>query len=123
MDTRIVGILLPALTVGFAGRDLGASRRTERERGAAASLGAFAAAWVGLTVLLWPTLWRNPLANFVHVFEGMRNFPWEATVLYLGKEIWSTGLPWHYTLVWIGVSTPLVYLAAFAVGLGGGGLR
>lgn len=119
VDTRIVGILLPALTVVFVGWDL-VRRRARPARGSAgaASLGAFAAAWAGLTVLLWPTLWRNPLGNFVHVFEGMRNFPWEATVLYLGKEIWSTALPWHYTLVWIGVSTPVAYLAAFVVGVG-----
>jgi hypothetical protein len=118
VDTRIVGILLPALTVVFVGWDL-ARQRGELSAGrVAASLGVFAAGWAGLTVLLWPTLWRNPLANFVHVFEGMRNFPWEATVLYLGKEIWSTALPWHYTLVWIGVSTPVVYLAAFVLGLG-----
>jgi hypothetical protein len=47
----------------------------------------------------------------------MRNFPWEATVLYLGKYVWSTKLPWHYTPVWIGVSTPLAYVIFFAVGL------
>jgi len=145
VDTRIVGILLPALTAVYAGWDLVRQRSRQRAMhaahparaaqdpqagpagvtrargatfaGGAASLGAFAAVWAGVTVLLWPTLWRNPLANFVHVFEGMRNFPWEATVLYLGDEIWSTALPWHYTLVWIGVSTPVVYLAAFVVGL------
>jgi len=134
--TRIMGVMLPVLTVAFWGYDLlrgkaggasGAGDRGGRREGAAGwvagarravvSLGAYVLALAGVTVLLWPTLWRDPLRNFVRVFEGMRNFPWEATVLYLGKYVWSTKLPWHYTPVWIGVSTPLAYIILFGVGL------
>jgi hypothetical protein len=134
--TRIMGVMLPALTVAFLGYDLllrkaGAATAGDasgmgggRARGWAAgarrtggSLVAFVLALAGVTVLLWPTLWRDPFRNFVRVFEGMRNFPWEAPVLYLGKYVWSTKLPWHYTPVWIGVSTPLAYIIFFGVGL------
>jgi hypothetical protein len=122
VDTRIVGVVLPLLTALFL--VAGIARRGGTKAGlgtglrtAAPGFGAFVASWAGVTVLLWPTLWRDPLANFVRVFEGMRNFPWEATVVYLGRAHWSTALPWHYTLVWIGVSTPFVYLVLSCVGL------
>jgi hypothetical protein len=134
--TRIMGVMLPVLTVAFWGYDLlrgkagGAVARGARDTGregapgwvagakrAVGSLGVYVLALAGVTVLLWPTLWRDPFRNFVRVFEGMRNFPWEATVLYLGKYVWSTKLPWHYTPVWIGVSTPLAYIILFGVGL------
>jgi hypothetical protein len=118
VDTRIAGILLPALTVLFLGYDAASRRRRGSEvKRAGISLGVFAAVWAGGTVLLWPTLWRDPIKGFVQGFEGMQNFPWEATVLYLGRYVWATNLPWHYTPVWIGVSTPLAYVILFAVGL------
>jgi hypothetical protein len=140
VDTRIVGILLPALTAAFVGyeairgvvfaggsgdesrgsaikREGGTDvhRRAEVKRTARSFLG-YAMVWAALTILLWPTLWRDPLRNFVRVFEGMSNFPWEASVLYLGKYVWATDLPWHYTPVWIAVSTPLAYVILFAIG-------
>ncbi|MFZ1946361.1 MAG: glycosyltransferase family 39 protein [bacterium] len=124
VDTRIVGVMLPALTALFLGWDVarrGAIRAGIRR--AAPGFAVFVASWAGVTVLLWPTLWRDPLANFVRVFEGMRNFPWEATVVYLGRATWSTALPWHYTLVWIAVSTPLAYLVLCCVGLAAGWSR
>lgn len=124
VDTRIVGVLLPALTALFLGWDVvtrggvgGARDARAGIKRAAPGFAAFVASWAGFTILLWPTLWRDPLANFVRVFEGMRNFPWEATVVYLGRAAWSTALPWHYTLVWIAVSTPLAYLVLCCVGL------
>ena len=118
VDTRIVGILLVGLTLVAVAYEVARSGSVGRAaRKVVPALGAFGAAWVGLTILMWPTLWRDPMHNFVRVFEGMRNFPWEATVLYLGKYVWSTQLPWHYTLVWIAVSTPLAYVVFFIVGL------
>jgi hypothetical protein len=128
VDTRIVGLLLPALTVAavmygaIADARRGAAAGPWRGpcpglKGIAWSLLAYLVSWAAVTVLLWPTLWRDPLGNFIRVFQGMRNFPWEATVLYLGKYTWSTALPWHYTLVWMAVTTPLAYLVLFGVGL------
>lgn len=118
VDTRIVGVFLVGLTAAFACYELVRGRAFRAgARKPALAFAAFVASWAGVTVLLWPTLWRDPLANFVRVFEGMRNFPWEATVLYLGGYVWSTALPWHYTPVWIAISTPIAYVALFCAGL------
>jgi len=46
----------------------------------------------------------------------MSQFPWCNTVRYLGKDISACSLPWHYKLVWIGATTPLVYLFYACIG-------
>ena len=142
IDTRIIGVMVPVLTFacwaydllpekgrpalgGAASRASGAGSRwwTPATKRAVASFAAYVGVLVGLTVILWPTLWRDPFWNFIRVFESMSSFPWEATVLYLGKYVWSTKLPWHYTLVWMGISTPLGYIIFFGVGLVACGFR
>jgi hypothetical protein len=122
IDLRIVGVMLVAMTAGFWTFD--ALRRAhDAERGGLgarrgeAGLLAYIIVTGCVTVLLWPTLWKDPLGGFLQSFKDMGSFPWEATVLYLGKYVWSTRLPWHYTPMWIGVSTPLAYLAFLAVGV------
>ena len=112
IDIRIVGVMLAALTLGFWVLD--AARESRRN---VASLVAYLAATGCVMVLLWPTLWKDPVGGVVRSFADMGSFPWEATVMYLGKYVWSTRLPWHYTPVWIGVSTPLAYLVLIGVGM------
>jgi hypothetical protein len=119
VDIRIVGILMPVLTLGFVLYNTIRVRAKGPDvirwlRGA----GVYLAFLIALTIAMWPTLWRDPLTNFIRVFEGMRNFPWEAPVLYLGAEVWSTQLPWHYIPVWIGISNPLVVIGFFGLGIG-----
>jgi hypothetical protein len=119
IDIRIVGVFLPVLTAAFIFREALRLRgaRTELRR-TGWTFGLYVIVLVTLTVLMWPTLWRDPISNFIRVFEGMRNFPWEATVTYLGSDVWSTQLPWHYIPVWISVSTPVAVTVLFMVGLG-----
>jgi hypothetical protein len=38
-------------------------------------------------------------------------------VLYQGKMVPATELPWHYPLVWMGITTPILYLAAGLLGI------
>jgi hypothetical protein len=114
IDVRIMGILLPLSTMGLlAWRGL----RAEIQWARAAGIGAlYLAALAGLVVALWPYLWPAPLDNFVTAFKNMSTFRWGGTVLYLGNMVAATELPWHYALVWMGITTPLLYLVA---GLGG----
>jgi hypothetical protein len=126
IDVRIVGVLLPALTLVFIGYEIlrpgagknggegGAGRKGVR---LGLTVGVYLIISLGLTVLFWPTLWRDPARNFIRVFEGMRNFPWEASVLYLGDYVWSTQLPWHYIPVWIAISIPVAVIGLFGAGI------
>ena len=47
----------------------------------------------------------------------MAQFRWDAEVRYMGAFVRASKLPWHYTLTWISITTPLLYLALFRVGV------
>ena len=65
---------------------------------------------------MWPWLWSDPVGNFVQAVINMSKFRWNREVLYMGRFFRSDDLPWHYVLVWISITTPLLYLALFLVG-------
>jgi hypothetical protein len=113
---RITGVLIPALTVAFAAYCVVRGARSNRVR-----LVLCAALYIVSTTILtwafWPTLWRDPLASFASAFSTMSRYPWNNVVLYRGQLIPATDIPWHYALVWIAITTPLLYLAGFAAGL------
>ncbi|MCC6933051.1 MAG: hypothetical protein IT292_07335 [Deltaproteobacteria bacterium] len=76
--------------------------------------------FVATAVLLlatWPILWSDPINNFIKTIEVMANFPWYGYVLYSGVIYQSDSLPWHYVPFWIAISTPLIYLFLFILGL------
>jgi hypothetical protein len=56
--------------------------------------------------------------NFLAALHNMSAFRWIGTVRYLGADIPGTEIPWHYALVWLGITTPVLYLAAALLGLG-----
>lgn len=114
IDIRIMGILLPLVAVAVLGwQVLQGSLAPAR----ALRLGAlYLAVLVTTTVACWPYLWPAPANNFWLAFQNMRQFRWDASVVYFGREIKATELPWHYAPAWIAVTTPLLYLAAFGVG-------
>jgi hypothetical protein len=64
--------------------------------------------------LLWVASWPYLGANyFKHLAEALRvsgNFFWRNDVLFLGRQVPSTRLPWTYLPVWILVTTPLFLL-------------
>jgi hypothetical protein len=69
------------------------------------------------TVLFWPVLWHDPLGEFINAFNVMSKYPWEGTVLFMGRVISAAKLPWHYLPVWIGITTPLMVLVGFVPGV------
>jgi 4-amino-4-deoxy-L-arabinose transferase-like glycosyltransferase len=71
-----------------------------------------------LTVyVLFPYLWSNPVLNLIKVFKSMSKYNWDGHVLYAGNRILAHDLPWHYIPVWIGITTPILYLVFFVIGL------
>ncbi len=116
LDIRIIGILIVVITLIATLLALLSDYRSQSLGRAISSLGTYLGSLIGLTIIMWPTLWRHPLSNFVHSFEVMRSFPWEAPVLFLGREVWSTNLPWYYLPVWIGVSSPPIVIALGTIG-------
>jgi hypothetical protein len=80
-------------------------------------LGVYIMATCALVVVLWPYLWSDPLGNFLQACMNMAQFRWDNEVRYMGTFVRATALPWHYTVTWISVTTPLLYLAMFLVGV------
>jgi hypothetical protein len=115
---RIPGIFMPVLTLAFLAAGWVFRRRSGKMlRGELLAACLYMVLTIGLTILFWPILWHNPLGGFIHALKDMTNFSWNNTVLYLGQFTKAADLPWHYIPVWIAISTPLFYLAAFGFGI------
>jgi hypothetical protein len=114
IDVRIMAVILPAATVAIL-----FVRLLKRELPipvTCIALTVYLAATSILVPAMWPWLWSDPIGNFVQAFEDMANFRWDLEVLYIGHFVRSTDLPWHYVIVWISITTPLLYLGLFLVG-------
>lgn len=71
-----------------------------------------------LVFISWPHLWDAPVKNFLNAVKSSSSFRWDGSVLYLGKYVGASKLPWHYIPVWIAVTTPLHIILFFILGSG-----
>jgi hypothetical protein len=116
IDVRIMGVLVPVLTLAMLGlRVWHGDYRSERARGAAL---LYSVLLPVLVVAFWPYLWAAPAERFWQSLRNMSHFRWDGEVLYQGQLIRTTALPWHYPVLWLGLTTPLLYLAGLALALG-----
>jgi hypothetical protein len=114
--TRILGIIIFFFTVFFVVTDL----LTAKEQGRGKALVSFLlyiSLTVFFTILFWPILWIAPVSQFTTAFQQMSRFNFWSTVLYMGEYVKAKSLPWHYVPVWILVTTPVLYIVFFIVGL------
>jgi hypothetical protein len=118
IDVRVLGVIVPFFTVIFLCSDLLTIMiKKAKSKKIVRNLLLYLTLLIFFTVLFWPTLWQNPFYQFIKAFKVAQKFPWhDDTVLYLGKYIKSTELPWHYIPVWIIISTPILYVICFFVG-------
>jgi hypothetical protein len=115
IDVRIMAVILPAATVTIL-----IIRLLKRELLiplTRRALAIYLATTCILVLVMWPWLWSHPISNFVQAFRNMAKFRWGGDVLYMGQYVPATELPWHYVPVWISITTPLLYLALFLVGV------
>ncbi|MHA4895127.1 hypothetical protein ACXZ1K_10260 [Pedobacter sp. PWIIR3] len=116
INIRILGIIILVITIGFILISVFYKQATERRKLIAKTGIIYISAAVFLTIMFWPYLWENPIGNFITALKNMGRFRWPDHVLYFGKEIIATDLPWHYCLVWIVISTPILYTILFFLG-------
>ena len=114
VDVRIMGLLLPALTVGFGALEWWA--RPLWRQALVRSIALCAAATSLLTVLFWPYLWEAPVQRLWECFGNFRRFRQTMQVFYLGQMESCQRLPWHYLPVWLLVTTPVSYCVLFLGG-------
>ena len=117
IDLRPTGVLLPVLTLALLG--LRALHADYRGRAAGRGVGLYAGLLPVLVVACWPYLWAAPAERLWQSFLNMSHFRWYGEMLYRGQLISTRDpLPWHYALVWLGITTPLLYLAGLGLALG-----
>lgn len=117
IDIRILGIMVPLLTIIFFISDLFIIKLLKlRCKKTIGSILLYMCLLIFFTIIFWPTLWHSPVYNFIEAFKQMSHYPFIGTNLYLGDYIRSSDIPWHYVPVWIAITTPLLYTALFLVG-------
>lgn len=116
IDIRIMGIVVPFLTVIFLVADILIKKSKEfKNKRVIISFVIYVCLTASLVILLWPALWRDPIHEFVRSLRLLSRYPWQSSSLYLGNYIQGT-TPWHYTPVWILISTPILYSISFFIG-------
>lgn len=116
IDLRIMGILVPALSILFVSIRL-CYFKDIKIKGYIICLLGLIISLIFLVILFWPWLWSNPVNNFIQAFINMHKFRWGGSVLYLGEYVNAAKLPWHYLPVWIIITTPILYTFNFFIGL------
>lgn len=120
VDIRLSGLTIVALTIGFWLLDTFFSRP---RRGfwlfRITGLLAYMVSLLIFVIAFWPYLWSDPPGHFFHALSVMGNYVFGLrTVLYFGQQISVTALPWHYPLVWIVMTTPIIFTIFFLIGMG-----
>jgi len=67
-------------------------------------------------IIIWPYLWENPFKNFYNTIKIFSNYLHIMQVLYNGDYYFSNNLPWHYSIVWPAITTPILYIFFFILG-------
>jgi hypothetical protein len=114
VDVRIMAVILimgtiAILLVKIAKKELPLYRN-------ALLLSLYFVATFVFIIAMWPWLWERPLGNFLQAFVNMSKYRWDGELRYMGGFVRSTQLPWHYSLVWISITTPLLYCGLFVIG-------
>jgi hypothetical protein len=115
IDIRLMAVLLPVLTLAMLGLRVWHGDYRGERAGSAALL--YCVLLPALVVGFWPYLWAAPAERFWQSVANMSHFRWDGEVLYRGQMARTTALPWHYSVVWLGITTPLLYLAGLVLAL------
>jgi hypothetical protein len=72
---------------------------------------------IGFIILFWPILWHDPVHEFINAYVRMSHYPWNHATLYMGQFLEAANIPWHYIPTWILITTPLLQLGGFVLGI------
>lgn len=114
IDTRLMAVIIPALTIIIM--LIKTLKKEVSLKLLLSYIALFLLSCAIFVVLFWPFLWDAPLRNFAQAFSNMAKFRWAPEFMFQGKIVSAANLPWYYAPVWIGISTPILYLVFFGVG-------
>ena len=114
-DTRITGVLLPALFMAIVMLNHFQSNALPKLRLRIVII--FSAAFIFCVVFFWPWLWADPFARFQEALAIFSRWTRsDGDLLLFGLKMRSTALPWFYIPAWMLVTIPLAYLSFYLVG-------
>ena len=115
---RIMGVMHFLILLGFLVIDMLADmKKKEKPAKQLIHIGLFMLGFCSLLYMSWPYIWRSPIKKFGESFTKMASFDWHVSVLFQGKAINSTQIPWNYFPVWFTISNPLLWLIAGFAGV------
>jgi hypothetical protein len=121
IDIRLLGMIIPALTVGLALLQMIVPNRKEwapNPRRLVMLTLVYLGLMAGLIILFFPAIWPNPLQLILSTFQNMTHRSWTCCCnLMLGNCYNYEQIPWFHVPVWMGVTTPPLYLVLFFLGL------
>ena len=112
--TKVLGIIVPFIVIVFFALKLIDDKKNLRKN--ILKLFTFFFLLFTFTIIFWPYLWNSPLNNFLNTVKTFSSHPWTGAIFYFGEYISALNLPWHYPIIWILISTPILYLFLFFIG-------
>ena len=114
VGTRLLGIYLPFLIIFFKiVQILRLSKNKKREVLSIIYLICFILIFI---YFFWPYLWEDPIKYFIIAFKKLANIDVGIYNFFLGNYIQVEFVPWYYTIIWIFITTPSIYLIFFLIG-------
>jgi len=114
INLRIFGLILPALFILLYIEHISRSKIIKEKH--YLLLFYFIISLISFIFLTAPNLWGDPLNLFLVTIKNLSEHNLGIYTFYLGEFINTNNPPWHYSLVWIFISTPLLYTFLFLVG-------
>ena len=68
-------------------------------------------------IIHWPYLWENPIHNFINIISNPTKNLYSLFILFNSKYYLTNNLPDYYLLFWIFISTPLITIFLYLVGI------
>ena len=67
--------------------------------------------------ILTPYFWVDPISGFLETFNIAKQFDFSGNVFFFGKLIPAKDIPWYYVPVWIFITTPIIFILFFIIGV------
>lgn len=118
IDVRIMGIIIPIITLIFIILDIFILKfENLQKKQIIKNLLIYIFLLILFVILFFPTLWSNPIYHLKQAFVVMSNYPYNSAYFYLGDFVLANNVPWHYTIIWIMITTPILYFLLFIFGV------
>lgn len=115
IDIRILGVVIPCFTMLILLIEFIRFRNQRKKILIITPL--YSCFLIAAIIMCWPVLWHHPVDNFILALIEMSKYPWGGIVHYLGMDLNTAHLPWHYIPIWILISTPFLYSVLFFIGI------